>query len=128
MNIPARSELVEAIGSPCPYCGNPMVLPSAPPTRDHVGKTAKRGGHLVEQNKLVVCAPCNQDKGRPLTVGLVQAPPEGGRPSEGPRHQARLQAQCGVDGCSSSHRYGDRIADAELSARAAISKAEKTQP
>ncbi len=50
-------------GRPCPYCGKEMRLNKPRhPTRDHV-KPRSKGGKLKPGNKLIVCRPCNGDKG-----------------------------------------------------------------
>jgi len=50
-------------GRPCPYCGKEMHLNERRhPTRDHV-KPRSKGGKLKPGNKLIVCRPCNGDKG-----------------------------------------------------------------
>jgi 5-methylcytosine-specific restriction endonuclease McrA len=53
-----RAELVAAVGKPCAYCSEPM----AAPTRDHIRPRSK-GGTLDPHNKVLVCDPCNTDKG-----------------------------------------------------------------
>ena len=50
------------IGKPCRYCWRPMALPDRPPTRDHVWPRSN-GGTLNNGNKLIVCKPCNVEKG-----------------------------------------------------------------
>jgi 5-methylcytosine-specific restriction endonuclease McrA len=56
---PRRATLVAAIGSPCPYCGQPMAFPS----RDHLHPRS-RGGALTDiHNRVIACARCNADKG-----------------------------------------------------------------
>jgi 5-methylcytosine-specific restriction endonuclease McrA len=40
------------------YCGRPMQSP----TRDHI-RPVIYGGSLTDQNKVIVCEPCNHDKG-----------------------------------------------------------------
>jgi 5-methylcytosine-specific restriction endonuclease McrA len=57
-----RALLRAHIGLPCPYCGRPMQSP----TRDHI-RPVIYGGSLTDENKVVVCAPCRDDKGR-LTI------------------------------------------------------------
>jgi len=58
-----RPILVAAIGSPCPYCGEPMNTPDRAPSRDHI-KPVHHGGSLEDPaNRVVVCRRCNQDKG-----------------------------------------------------------------
>jgi len=34
--LPRRPVLVAAIGSRCPYCGEPMACPPRHPSRDHI--------------------------------------------------------------------------------------------
>lgn len=58
---PRRAALVAALGSPCPYCGEPLNLTDRPPTRDHVEPRCR--GHTLEDNCAIVCMPCNVDKG-----------------------------------------------------------------
>jgi hypothetical protein len=36
MPVIRRAALVAALGSPCPWCGEPMDLQGRPPTRNHV--------------------------------------------------------------------------------------------
>jgi 5-methylcytosine-specific restriction endonuclease McrA len=57
-----RPILVAAIGTPCPYCGEPMAFPNHPPTRDHI-KPRSKGHPLTEDNRVIVCFPCNRAKG-----------------------------------------------------------------
>lgn len=55
--------LAEWHGKPCPYCENVMLIGTArPPTRDHV-VPKRMGGTLSDRNTLIVCRPCNGDKG-----------------------------------------------------------------
>ncbi|MPZ33033.1 MAG: hypothetical protein GEV13_18920 [Rhodospirillales bacterium] len=62
-HAPRRAVLVAAFGSPCPYCGEPMVGPDRWPTRDHI-KPRRFGCTLDDaSNRAVVCEPCNNDKG-----------------------------------------------------------------
>jgi 5-methylcytosine-specific restriction endonuclease McrA len=58
---PKRPELVAAIGSLCPYCGEPMTL-DRPPTRDRL-IPGKRGGSYEPENIVIACEPCNTDRG-----------------------------------------------------------------
>jgi 5-methylcytosine-specific restriction endonuclease McrA len=65
---PARpngtSELVEYLGTPCPYCGDVMTSEGQRrkrPTRDHKHPKSK-GGTLGRRNKIIVCRDCNEDK------------------------------------------------------------------
>lgn len=65
---PARpngtSELVEYLGTPCPYCGDVMTGEGQRrklPTRDHKHPKSK-GGTLGRRNKIIVCRDCNEDK------------------------------------------------------------------
>jgi 5-methylcytosine-specific restriction endonuclease McrA len=53
-----RALLRAHIGLPCPYCTQPMQSP----TRDHI-RPVHFGGSLTDQNKVIVCEPCNRDKG-----------------------------------------------------------------
>jgi 5-methylcytosine-specific restriction endonuclease McrA len=63
-----RKELVAAIGTPCRYCGEPMVAP----TRDHM-LPRRMGGKLWRRNKVLVCTRCNSDKrGRTLLAWLYK--------------------------------------------------------
>lgn len=50
-------------GTPCPYCEKPMIIGTLRrPTREH--KMPKHmGGTLNGSNRLIVCHPCNNDKG-----------------------------------------------------------------
>lgn len=49
-------------GKDCPYCLREMLIGTArKPTRDHV-YPRRLGGRLSNDNKLIVCAPCNNDK------------------------------------------------------------------
>jgi 5-methylcytosine-specific restriction endonuclease McrA len=63
---PARyigTELILYDGKPCPFCGHTMRIGSPrPPSRDHL-KPRSRGGTFAKGNKLIVCRPCNHDKG-----------------------------------------------------------------
>lgn len=61
-HTPRRAVLVAAIGSPCPYCGEPMVGPERWPTRDHI-KPRRFGGSGDPVNGAIVCNRCNNDKG-----------------------------------------------------------------
>lgn len=59
----ARATLRAAIGSPCPYCGEPMGELEKRPSRDHAEKPRARGGKLSsEGNRVICCEPCNCDK------------------------------------------------------------------
>lgn len=58
MQLIRRAELVEAIGKPCFYCGEPMAIP----TRDHI-QPRMHGGTLNGSNKALACSRCNHDKG-----------------------------------------------------------------
>jgi hypothetical protein len=50
-------------GDPCPYCGKPMLIGTLhQPSSEHV-YPRHLGGALRGSNKLIVCAPCNRDKG-----------------------------------------------------------------
>jgi 5-methylcytosine-specific restriction endonuclease McrA len=50
-------------GKPCPYCERTMAIGTLrQPTRDHVIPRAQ-GRTLTPDNKLIVCRPCNGDKG-----------------------------------------------------------------
>ncbi|MGY3582339.1 hypothetical protein ACVIGB_000737 [Bradyrhizobium sp. USDA 4341] len=50
-------------GKPCPYCERTMAIGTLrQPTRDHVIPRAQ-GRKLTPDNKLIVCRPCNGDKG-----------------------------------------------------------------
>lgn len=54
---------VQYNGQPCPYCGKLMQVGSKHhPTRDHV-RPRRAGGTLGNGNMLMVCLPCNGDKG-----------------------------------------------------------------
>src|SRR5690349_11997939 len=57
-----RPALVAAIGSPCPYCGEPMTGPHRWPSRDHIRPRSKRY-QLTADNRAIVCQPCNEAKG-----------------------------------------------------------------
>ena len=60
--IAPPDELSEYNGRPCPYCGDQMLIGSAKrPSRDHK-LPRSRGGTLTNGNRLIVCAPCNNDK------------------------------------------------------------------
>ncbi len=52
-------------GKPCPYCGSTMMLRSLrAPTRDHKLPQSRAGkGFDHTANIIVVCRPCNGDKG-----------------------------------------------------------------
>lgn len=65
--FPRRHVLVAAIGSRCPYCGEPMACPPRHPSRDHI-RPRSRGHALVPENRAVVCRTCNTDKGS-LSLG-----------------------------------------------------------
>lgn len=54
--------LKDADGKPCPYCSHIMGSRKRPPTRDHV-RPKRAGGTLAPGNVLIVCGPCNNDKG-----------------------------------------------------------------
>lgn len=64
---PSRPVLVAAIGSRCPYCGEPMAHPPRHPSRDHI-RPRSRGYTLSPDNQAVVCRTCNTDKGS-LSLG-----------------------------------------------------------
>jgi 5-methylcytosine-specific restriction endonuclease McrA len=53
-----RALLRAHVGLPCPYCGRPMEHP----TRSHI-RPVRLGGSLTDRNKVIVCEPCNHDKG-----------------------------------------------------------------
>ena len=73
-----RPDLVAAIGKPCAYCGEPMDAP----TRDHV-RPRRHGGKLTPDNKVLVCDPCNVDKGhRSLEAWLERLRRRGDRRAE----------------------------------------------
>lgn len=57
-------------GKECPYCAEPMEWPRGAPTRDHVFPRA-RGGELTDENKIICCRTCNQDKGDMTLVEFV---------------------------------------------------------
>lgn len=57
---------IEHFGKACPYCGEAMNE-THKPTRDHI-QPKSRGGSDAPSNLLIVCEPCNQDKGC-LTIG-----------------------------------------------------------
>jgi 5-methylcytosine-specific restriction endonuclease McrA len=57
-----RAILRDAIGSPCPYCGEPMT-DERPPSRDHINPRSKGYTLADPANRAIVCEPCNQDKG-----------------------------------------------------------------
>jgi hypothetical protein len=63
---PARyigTELALYDGKPCPFCGHTMKMGSPrAPSRDHL-KPRSRGGTFANGNKLIVCRPCNHNKG-----------------------------------------------------------------
>lgn len=61
---PTSYSLLEAYrGSPCPYCKQPMWSDEGrKPSRDHV-YPRRLGGTLAASNCLIVCSPCNGDKG-----------------------------------------------------------------
>lgn len=65
--LPRRPVLVAAIGSRCPYCGEPMACPPRHPSRDHI-RPRSRGHALGADNQAVVCRTCNTDKGS-LSLG-----------------------------------------------------------
>jgi hypothetical protein len=48
-----------AAGQDCPYCGQPMSTC----TLDHLFVPRSKGGTLQARNRLMVCGPCNVDKG-----------------------------------------------------------------
>lgn len=55
--------LVEYHGEPCPYCEKPMLVGTLRrPTRDHA-LPKSRGGTLCAANRVIVCNPCNNEKG-----------------------------------------------------------------
>ncbi|WP_295142773.1 HNH endonuclease [uncultured Reyranella sp.] len=64
---PSRPVLVAAIGSRCPYCGEPMACSLRHPSRDHI-RPRSRGHALTADNQAVVCRTCNTDKGS-LSLG-----------------------------------------------------------
>lgn len=50
-------------GKDCPYCRRKMEIGGhRNPTRDHIHPRS-RGGRLSDTNRLIVCSPCNGDKG-----------------------------------------------------------------
>lgn len=49
-------------GKPCPYCGEKMGPGRKHPTRDHIFPR-RLGGTRDHKNILIVCRPCNGDKG-----------------------------------------------------------------
>jgi 5-methylcytosine-specific restriction endonuclease McrA len=57
-----RTILRAAIGSPCPYCGEPMTADRSP-TRDHIRPRSKGYTLADPANRVIVCFPCNQLKG-----------------------------------------------------------------
>ena len=61
-SVPAKPWAVEAYGSPCPYCGEMMDPYVRRPSRDHI-KPRSHGHTLAPSNRLIVCVPCNNDKG-----------------------------------------------------------------
>lgn len=68
----AKPELREAHGKPCPYCEKPMLFGTPNrPTRDHVIPRA-HGATLRPKNRLIVCSPCNADKGHKTLEEFAQ--------------------------------------------------------
>ena len=70
--VQSKSRLMNAVGTPCPYCGVSMTKPSSKVltavTRDHVfpNHIRKRTGLPLAKGVPVtvkVCARCNMDKG-----------------------------------------------------------------
>lgn len=59
-----RHSLRAAIGTRCPYCQHPMDSKQRCPTRDHVTVPISKGGHLTDDNRLIVCNKCNSGKGQ----------------------------------------------------------------
>lgn len=57
-----RPALLAALGSPCPYCGEPMNFPARRPSHDHI-EPRSRGHHLTPDNTAIVCQRCNTAKG-----------------------------------------------------------------
>lgn len=67
LKVNTQRPVDEAVGKPCPYCDRIMSdrgLPSDRrfPTREHL-LSRSRGGRLSPENRLIVCARCNEDKG-----------------------------------------------------------------
>ena len=58
MTSDLRALLRAHIGLPCPYCGRLMENP----IRTHI-RSVRFGGSLTDENKVIVCAPCDNDKG-----------------------------------------------------------------
>lgn len=60
-------------GEPCPYCGKTMLRGTRRlPTRDHV-RPRSTGGTLSKGNCLIVCAPCNGEKGSKSLFEFLEA-------------------------------------------------------
>ncbi len=65
--------LREADGKPCPYCHNVMKRGTRrPPTRDHI-RPRRAGGTLAQGNCIIVCSPCNGDKGDMMLVEFLES-------------------------------------------------------
>lgn len=63
--------LKAADGKPCPYCEKTMIRGTRRmPTRDHV-RPKRAGGTLAAGNVLIVCSPCNGDKGDMMLLEFV---------------------------------------------------------
>jgi 5-methylcytosine-specific restriction endonuclease McrA len=58
MTSDLRALLRAHVGLPCPYCGRPMENP----IRTHI-RSVRYGGSLTDDNKVIVCTPCDNDKG-----------------------------------------------------------------
>lgn len=72
MNPVTRPLLVAAVGSPCPWCGEPMTLPDRPPSRDHLHPRSRGGTCADTRNRAIVCEPCNNLKGGRSLAGFLQ--------------------------------------------------------
>jgi 5-methylcytosine-specific restriction endonuclease McrA len=58
-----RKSLLDAIGEPCSYCGEPMLPDERRPSRDHIRPRSKGFTLADPANRAIVCQPCNEDKG-----------------------------------------------------------------
>jgi hypothetical protein len=60
--MPMREQFEKKLGCGCPYCGVAMGrYDEFTPSRDHIIPRS-RGGTLEDDNKAIVCKPCNADK------------------------------------------------------------------
>ena len=71
----ALHRLRAAVGTECPYCGSVMTKSGRHPSRDCIVPRSRGGTHRAE-NVIIVCAPCNNDRGNwslPAFLAALQA-------------------------------------------------------